>query len=70
MSSKDNTYTNTRTFFLSDDVDNESVGKLIWEMLYQINDDNKRMKKKRIINAIQLNCTSIPVVELFMICGR
>ena len=28
MSSKDNTY--TRTFFLSDDVDNESVGKLIW----------------------------------------
>ena len=49
MSSKDNTYTNTntRTFFLSDDVDNESVGKLIWEILYQINDDNKKDEKEK-----------------------
>ena len=49
MSSKDNTYTNTntRTFFLSDNVDNESVGKLIWEMLYQINEDNEKDKKEK-----------------------
>lgn len=65
MSSKDNTYTNTRTFFLSDDVDNESVGKLIWEMLYQINDDNKKDEKEK-----DYNCTLIPAVELFMICGH
>lgn len=38
MSSRDNTYTNkdNRTFYLSDDVDNESIGKLIWYLLYQI----------------------------------
>lgn len=49
MSSKDNIYTNTdiRTFFLSDDVDNESVGKLIWNILYQINDDNKKDEKEK-----------------------
>lgn len=53
MSSKDNTYTNTntRTFFLSDDVDNESVGKLIWEMLYQINEDNEKDKKRKGLQA-------------------
>ena len=49
MSSKDNTYTNTntRTFFLSDDVDNASVGKLVWEMLYQINEDNEKDEKEK-----------------------
>lgn len=38
MSSRDNTYTNTdnRTFYLSDDVDNESIGKLTWGILQQI----------------------------------
>lgn len=37
-STRDNTYTNTnnRTFYLSDDVDNESIGKLMWNILYQI----------------------------------
>lgn len=49
MSSKDNTYTNinTRTFFLSDDVDNESVEKLIWDMLYQINEDDEKDEKEK-----------------------
>lgn len=37
-STRDNTYTNTnnRTFYLSDDVDNESIGKLTWNILHDI----------------------------------
>ena len=44
MSSKDNSYANTdkKTLFLSDDVDNESIGKLTWSILQQIREDNKR----------------------------
>jgi len=48
-STRDNTYTNIekRTFYLSDEVDNESVGKLLWDILYQIReDDNKDEKEK------------------------
>lgn len=42
MSSRDNTYTNTnkKTFYLSDDVDNESIGKLIWDIF--ISDSRRR----------------------------
>lgn len=38
MSSKDNSYANTdkKTLFLSDDVDNESIGKLTWNILHNI----------------------------------
>ena len=42
MSSKDNSYVNTdkKTLFLSDDVDNESIGKLTWSILQQIQEDD------------------------------
>ena len=46
-STRDNTYTNTdnRTFYLSDDVDNESIGKLMWYLLYQIREDDEKDEK-------------------------
>ena len=48
-STRDNTYTNTnnRTFYLSDDVDNESIGKLMWYILYQIREDDKTDEKEK-----------------------
>lgn len=66
-STRDNTYTNTnkKTFYLSDDVDNESIGKLMWDILYQIREDDE----KKIISVNRLNYTSTRMVDLFMICG-
>ena len=48
-STRDNTYTNTnnRTFYLSDDVDNESIGKLMWDILYQIREDDEKDEKEK-----------------------
>lgn len=48
-STRDNTYTNTnnRTFYLSDDVDNESVGKLMWNILYLIREDDEKDEKEK-----------------------
>ena len=44
MSSRDNSYANTdkKTLFLSDDVDNESIGKLTWSILQQIREDDEK----------------------------
>lgn len=49
MSSKDNSYANTdkKTLFLSDDVDNESIGKLTWSILQQIREDDEKDKKEK-----------------------
>lgn len=49
MSSRDNTYTNidNRTFYLSDNVDNESIGKLTWGILQQIQEDDKKDEKEK-----------------------
>ena len=49
MSTKDNTYTNIekRLYFLSDDVDNSSIGQLTWSILYQIAEDNEKDKKEK-----------------------
>lgn len=48
MSSKDNSYANTdkKTLFLSDDVDNESIGKLTWSILQQIREDDEKDEKR------------------------
>lgn len=48
-STKYNTYTNTdeRTFYLSDDFDNESIGKLVWNILYQIRKDDEKDEKEK-----------------------
>ena len=48
-STRDNTYTNTdaRIFFLSDDVDNESIGKLTWDILYLLQSDDEKDKKEK-----------------------
>lgn len=48
-STRDNTYTNTnkKTFYLSDDVDNESIGKLMWNILYQIREDDEKDEKEK-----------------------
>lgn len=48
-STRNNTYTNTnnRTFYLSDDVNNESIGKLMWDILYQIREDDKTDEKEK-----------------------
>lgn len=44
MGTKDNTYANTgkRLYFLSDDVDNESIGQLTWNILHQLAEDDKK----------------------------
>ena len=49
MSSKDNSYANTdkKTLFLSDDVDNESIGKLTWSILQQIREDDEKDEKEK-----------------------
>ena len=49
MSTKDNTYTNIekRLYFLSDDVDNSSIGQLTWSILYQIAEDDEKDKKEK-----------------------
>ena len=38
---KDNTYTNgdSRLFYLSDDVDNSSIGQLCWSLIFQLQED-------------------------------
>lgn len=48
-STRDNTYTNTskKTFYLSDYVDNESIGKLMWDILYQIREDDEKDEKEK-----------------------
>lgn len=48
-STRDNTYTNTskKTFYLSDDVDNESISKLMWDLLYQIREDDEKDEKEK-----------------------
>jgi hypothetical protein len=47
MSTKDNTYTNIekRLYFLSDDVDNSSIGQLTWSILYQIAEDDEQVEE-------------------------
>lgn len=47
--SSTNTYTNTdtRIFYLSDDVDNESMGKLIWDILHIIKTDDEKDEKEK-----------------------
>ena len=71
MGTKDNTYANTgkRLYFLSDDVDNESIGQLTWNILHQLAEDDEKDKKKRIISVSQLKSISIRMVEKFMTCG-
>lgn len=52
-STRDNTYTNIdkRTFYLSDEVDNESVGKLLWDILYLIREDDEKDEKRKGLQA-------------------
>lgn len=71
MNSKDNIYANTdeRILFLSDDIDNESVGSITWNILRLIKSDDEKDKKRKIIGVNQLNCISTLMVVLFMICG-
>jgi len=49
MSSRDNSYANTdkKTLFLSDYVDNESIGKLTWSILQQIREDDEKDEKEK-----------------------
>lgn len=46
---KENTYTNIekRLYFLSDDVDNASMGQLTWSILHQIKEDDDKDKKEK-----------------------
>lgn len=46
-STRDNIYIdiNKRTFFLADNIDNESAGKLMWDILYLIREDREQDKK-------------------------
>ena len=47
--SKDSTFSNTnkKIFFLGDDIDNDSIGKLTWNLLHQILDDDEKDKKEK-----------------------
>ena len=49
MGTKDNTYANTgkRLYFLYDDVDNESIGQLTWNILHQLAEDDEKDKKEK-----------------------
>lgn len=49
ISAKDNTYNNSdaRTFLLSDEVDNESIGKLLWGIIDLIREDDEKDKKEK-----------------------
>lgn len=49
MGTKDNTYANAgkRLYFLSDDVDNESIGQLTWNILHQLAEDDEKDKKEK-----------------------
>ena len=50
LATKENTYCNgeNRLFYLSDDVDNCSIGKLCWSLISQLQeDDNKEEKEKK-----------------------
>ena len=46
---KDNTYTNgdSRLFYLSDDVDNSSIGQLCWSLIFQLQEDDKKEAKEK-----------------------
>ena len=46
---KDNTYTNcdNRIFYLSDDVDNSSIGQLCWSLIFQLQEDDKKEAKEK-----------------------
>ena len=46
-STRDNIYIdiNKRTFFLADNIDNESAGKIMWDILYLIREDDEQDKK-------------------------
>lgn len=49
ISAKDNTYSNSgaRTFLLSDVVDNESIGKLLWGIIDLIREDDEKDEKEK-----------------------
>ncbi len=55
--SKDSTFSNNnkKIFFLGDDIDNDSIGELTWNLLHQILDDDEKIKRKRIIKETLLN---------------
>ena len=46
-STRDNIYIdiNKRTFFLAENIDNESAGKIMWDILYLIREDDEQDKK-------------------------
>lgn len=46
-STRDNIYIdiNKRTFFLADDIDNESAGKIMWDILYLIREDDEQERR-------------------------
>ena len=46
---KDSTFSNTnkKIFFLGDDIDNDSIGKLTWDLLHQILDDDEKDEKEK-----------------------
>ena len=49
MGAKENTYSNRekRLFYLSDEVDNGSIGQLCWSLLLQLQDDDKKESKEK-----------------------
>ena len=55
---KDNTYTNCddRIFYLSDDVDNSSIGQLCWSLIFQLQEDDKKEAKEKDFKENQLSC--------------
>lgn len=49
MSTKENVYCNgeNRLFYLSDDVDNSSIGQLCWSLLSKLQEDNNKEEKEK-----------------------
>lgn len=49
ISTRDNTYNNSnaRTFLLSDEADNESIGKLLWGIIDLIREDDEKDEKEK-----------------------
>lgn len=58
---KDNTYINceNRIFYLSDYVDNSSIGQLCWSLIFQLQEDDKKEVVEKAVNNLRKN---LPII--------
>lgn len=71
MGNIDNIYIDCeqRIIYLSDIIDNITIGKITFFLLEIIKNDDRKEKKKSDFQENQFNYISILAVEIFVICG-